>query len=74
MINDNWRLTDGYHPTSIDYDHTLNTSAGHYIFYQSLIIDPQFKYSEIKAGKPTEIGDNPPNYDFTYGNQSGDYA
>ncbi|CAF3682373.1 unnamed protein product [Adineta steineri] len=32
-IDTNWGLTDGLHPESIDHDHTLNTSAGHYLFY-----------------------------------------
>ena len=38
MIDDNWGLTEDYHPISIDHDHILNTSADHYIFYQPLII------------------------------------
>jgi hypothetical protein len=29
----NWGLTDGLHPQSIHHDHTLNTSLGHYLFY-----------------------------------------
>ncbi len=29
----NWGLTDGLHPQSINHDHTLNTSLGHYLFY-----------------------------------------
>ncbi len=28
-----WGLTDGLHPQSINHDHTLNTSLGHYVFY-----------------------------------------
>ncbi len=48
IIDDNWGFTDGYHPVPIDHDHTLNTSTGHYIFYQPSI-DPQFKSSEIKT-------------------------
>ncbi|CAF1401590.1 unnamed protein product [Adineta steineri] len=32
-IDSNWGLTDGLHPQSINHDHTLNTSAGHYLFY-----------------------------------------
>lgn len=48
IIDNNWGLTDGLHPVSINHDHTLNTSVGHYIFYQPFI-DLQFKYSEIKT-------------------------
>ncbi|CAF3813716.1 unnamed protein product [Adineta steineri] len=44
----NWGLTDGAHPQSMNHDHTLNTSLGHYIFY-----DPSsgssFKIAEIKT-------------------------
>ena len=29
----NWGKTDGQNPQGIDYDHTLNTSAGHYLYY-----------------------------------------
>ncbi len=29
----NWGLTDGQSPQPIDHDHTLNTSLGHYLFY-----------------------------------------
>ncbi|CAF0741683.1 unnamed protein product [Adineta ricciae] len=32
-IDTNWGLTDGAHPQPINHDHTLNTSAGHYLFY-----------------------------------------
>ena len=28
-----WDITDGYHPQPIAHDHTLNITAGHYVFY-----------------------------------------
>ena len=34
IIDRNWGLTDGLHPQSIDHDHTLNNSSGHYLFYK----------------------------------------
>ena len=34
----NWGVTDGLHPLPIDHDHTLQTSAGHYLFYQPITI------------------------------------
>jgi hypothetical protein len=40
-------LTDGLHPVPIDHDHTLNTSAGRYIYYRPTI-SPQFEYSQIQ--------------------------
>ncbi|CAM4863696.1 unnamed protein product [Rotaria socialis] len=33
VADGNWGLTDGLHPQPINHDHTLNTSAGHYLFY-----------------------------------------
>ncbi len=33
IIDSNWGLADGLHSQSIDHDHTLNTSSGHYLFY-----------------------------------------
>ena len=33
-VDTSWNITDGLHPQSIDHDHTLNTSLGHYLFYQ----------------------------------------
>ncbi|CAF4977843.1 unnamed protein product, partial [Rotaria sp. Silwood1] len=32
-VDTNWGLTDGFHPQSINHDHTLNNSSGHYLFY-----------------------------------------
>jgi hypothetical protein len=32
-LDSNWGLTNGENPRPINHDHTLNTSAGHYIFY-----------------------------------------
>jgi hypothetical protein len=44
----NWGLTDGQHSQGINHDHTLNTSAGHYRYY-----NPQdtsrFILAEIKT-------------------------
>lgn len=50
ILDRNWGLTDGNHPQTITYDHTLNTSDGHYIFYTPKS-DPPFHnvYSEIKT-------------------------
>ncbi len=45
-IDSNWGLTDGIHPQSIDYDHTLNTSSGHYLFYSPKTSPP---FYDIKA-------------------------
>ncbi|CAF3595309.1 unnamed protein product [Rotaria sp. Silwood1] len=45
-IDRNWGLTDGLHPESINHDHTLNTSAGHYLFYTPQKLPPFF---DIKA-------------------------
>ncbi|CAF1253193.1 unnamed protein product [Rotaria sordida] len=46
IIDNNWGLTDGLHPQSIDHDHTLNTSSGHYLFYTPQKLPPFF---DIKA-------------------------
>jgi hypothetical protein len=47
ILDNNWGLTDGLHPAPIDHDHTLNTNAGHYIYYNPKI-GPQFEYSQIQ--------------------------
>lgn len=47
ILDDHWGLTDGDHPILLDHDHTLNTSAGHYIFYQPAN-DERVSWSEIK--------------------------
>jgi hypothetical protein len=44
----NWGITDGLHPHSIDHDHTLNTSAGSYLFYNPQS-SPSFTIAEIKT-------------------------
>ncbi|CAF4421796.1 unnamed protein product [Rotaria sp. Silwood2] len=33
IIDEDWGLTDGAHPNPVNHDHTLNTTSGHYIFY-----------------------------------------
>lgn len=48
ILDEYWGLTDGAHPILIDHDHTINTSAGHYIFYQPES-DEQTQFSEIKV-------------------------
>ncbi|CAF4026040.1 unnamed protein product [Rotaria sordida] len=50
IIDNNWGLTDGLHPQSIDHDHTLNTSSGHYLSYTPQKLPPFF---DIKAGIKT---------------------
>jgi hypothetical protein len=47
-IDYNWGLTDGLHPQPIDHDHTLNTSLGHYLFYQPQNRTP-FIFAQIKT-------------------------
>jgi hypothetical protein len=47
ILDSNWGLTDGLHPVPIGHDHTLNTSAGHYIYYRPTT-GPQFEYSQIQ--------------------------
>ncbi|CAF4349964.1 unnamed protein product [Rotaria sp. Silwood2] len=44
----NWGLTDGFHPRPIDHDHTLNNKSGHYLFY-SPISEARFQLAEIKT-------------------------
>ncbi|CAF3080686.1 unnamed protein product [Rotaria sp. Silwood2] len=44
----NWGLTDGFHPRPIDHDHTLNNNSGHYLFY-SPISESRFQLAEIKT-------------------------
>ncbi|CAF4023615.1 unnamed protein product, partial [Adineta steineri] len=44
----NWGLTDGAHPQSMNHDHTLNTSLGHYIFYNPSS-GSSFQIAEIKT-------------------------
>ncbi|CAF4249543.1 unnamed protein product, partial [Rotaria sordida] len=39
IIDNNWGFTDGLHPQSIDHDHTLNTSSGHYSFYICIVVN-----------------------------------
>lgn len=57
ILDNQWGLTDGAHPILIDHDHTLNTSAGHYIFYQPA--DDQRVYSsEIKMKDWFEPSEN----------------
>lgn len=46
--DNNWGLTNGLNPHPIDHDHTLNTSTGHYLFYQPQT-NSQYKKSEIKT-------------------------
>jgi hypothetical protein len=48
MVDSYWGLTDGFHPESINHDHTLNASSGHYLFYNPISIQP-FGISEIKT-------------------------
>jgi hypothetical protein len=48
IIDRNWGLTDGHHPQPINHDHTLNTSEGHYLFYQPQN-GTQFLLAEIKT-------------------------
>jgi hypothetical protein len=45
-VDSNWGLTDGLHPQSINHDHTLNTSSGHYLFYSPKSSPP---FSNIEA-------------------------
>lgn len=50
----NWALTDGKNPQGIDHDHTLNTSSGHYLYFNPL--NPStFTIAEIKLNNWTEI-------------------
>jgi hypothetical protein len=48
IIDSNWGLTDGLHPQAIDHDHTLNTSSGHYLFYNPQS-SSRFPIAEIKT-------------------------
>jgi hypothetical protein len=43
-----WGLTDGLHPQYMNHDHTLNTSAGHYLFYNPPDTS-QYLPAEIKS-------------------------
>ena len=55
--DNNWGLTDGLHPKGIVYDHTLNTSAGHYLFYNPQIPPPPFRQfiGKIKSNRWIEL-------------------
>ena len=44
-----WGVTDGLHPRPINHDHTLNTSAGFYLFYNNPSPGPSFQVAEIKS-------------------------
>ncbi|CAF1154720.1 unnamed protein product [Adineta steineri] len=55
--DDNWGLTDGYHPRPITYDHTLNRSSGHYLFYYPQS-SQQFLLAQIQTTKWTQIDIN----------------
>jgi hypothetical protein len=49
-IDSNWGLTDGNHSQPINHDHTLNTSAGHYLFYSPQSLPPFYQLkAEIKT-------------------------
>lgn len=48
ILDRNWGLTDGAHPQSINHDHTLNNSTGHYIFY-NWVGGPNPGVAEIKT-------------------------
>ncbi|CAF1223925.1 unnamed protein product [Rotaria sordida] len=49
-VDSNWGLTDGLHPHSINHDHTLNNSSGHYLFYNPNIPPPPYTLNaEIKT-------------------------
>ncbi|UJR14437.1 hypothetical protein I4U23_001434 [Adineta vaga] len=49
-IDSNWGLTDGAHPLPTNHDHTLNTSAGHYLFYSPQSQPPFYNVeAEIKT-------------------------
>ena len=51
FVTDNyWRVTDDLHLNSIDHDHTLNTSSGHYLFYNPQNLPP-FYVAEIKTNQ-----------------------
>ena len=47
-FDSNWGLTDGEHSQGIDHDHTLNTSAGHYRFYNPQLT-PQIQWAQIQT-------------------------
>jgi hypothetical protein len=44
-----WGVTNGRNPRSIDHDHTLNTSDGHYLFYNNPSPGPSFQVAQIKT-------------------------
>jgi hypothetical protein len=48
VLDTNWGLTDGQHPQPINHDHTLNTSSGHYLYYNPST-SPQPQTAEIQT-------------------------
>ena len=50
----NWGVTDGLHPLPIDHDHTLNTTSGHYLFFNPQT-SPKFQFAEIKTTNWLEL-------------------
>ncbi|CAF3948902.1 unnamed protein product [Adineta steineri] len=53
-LDRNWGVTDGLHPLPIDHDHTLNTTSGHYVFYNPQS-SPKFQLAEIKTNTWLEL-------------------
>ncbi|CAF5162074.1 unnamed protein product [Rotaria sp. Silwood1] len=55
-VDTNWGLTDGFHPQSINHDHTLNNSSGHYLFYSPKSLPPFYEIkTEIKTKDWLEV-------------------
>ncbi|CAF1383793.1 unnamed protein product [Adineta ricciae] len=56
-FDSNWGLTDGNHSQGIDHDHTLNTSAGHYRYYNPLSI-PRGQWTQIQTTNSLPLSAN----------------
>lgn len=59
IVDSNWGITNGMNPRGIGYDHTLNSSEGHYQFYAPQYVPPYTPFlAEIKTKEWLDLPNN----------------